>query len=85
MELNRAKAETEAKPIANFNSYAAVMAFHACSKYLRRKNPVRGQLKDRLRYLLTSRPQLSLLSAYGIELYCRQRLAALELLEAASP
>jgi hypothetical protein len=60
MELNELKAEADNKVINNFRSYAAVITFHACSKHLRRKHPQRGQLKDKLRYLLNNRPHFSL-------------------------
>lgn len=59
-ELNELRAAPEAKAINNFRNYVAVIAFHTCYKYFRRKHPERGQLKDRLRYLLTNRPMLSL-------------------------
>lgn len=59
-ELNQLKTGRDEKTINNFRHFAAVITFHACSKYLRRKNPERGQLKDRLRYLLRNRPHFSL-------------------------
>jgi hypothetical protein len=60
IELNELKAEAGDKVINNFRSYVAVITFHACYKYFRRKHPQRGQLKDKLRYLLNSRPRFSL-------------------------
>jgi hypothetical protein len=59
-ELNELKSPASEKAINNFRSYVAVITFHACYKYLRRKNPQRGQLKDKLRYLLNSRNAFSL-------------------------
>lgn len=59
-ELNQLKRAQDEKTINNFRHFAAVVTFHACSRYLRRKNPERGQLKDRLRYLLRNRPHFSL-------------------------
>ncbi len=59
-ELNELKGGAGRKAINNFRSYVAVITFHACHKYLRRKHPERGQLKDKLRYLLNSRPNVAL-------------------------
>jgi RNA polymerase sigma factor (sigma-70 family) len=45
--------------IKSFNEFVATVAFNSYNKYLRRKYPQRRQLKRRLHYLLTHRPQLA--------------------------
>lgn len=60
IELNELRDRASDKVINNFRSYVAVITFHACYKYFRRKNPQRGQLKDKLRYLFNNRPRFSL-------------------------
>jgi hypothetical protein len=69
-ELNELKAGANEKAINNFRSYAAVITFHACYRYLRRKHPQRGQLKDKLRYLLNNRPSFSLWQTRDEEWVC---------------
>jgi hypothetical protein len=59
-ELRRLKSGTGIKPIADFHGYVAVVTYHACYQHLRRKYPERWRLKNRLRYLLTHRPTLTL-------------------------
>jgi hypothetical protein len=39
--------------IENFRGYVAVMTYHACDSYLRKKYPRRHSLKNQLRYVLT--------------------------------
>jgi hypothetical protein len=70
IELNQLKTAASDKFINNFRSYVAVVTFHACYKYFRRKNPQRGQLKDRLRYLLNNRPRFSLWQTSDDEWVC---------------
>lgn len=70
IELNELKAELSDKVINNFRSYVAVITFHACYKYFRRKHPQRGQLKDRLRYLLNNRPNFALWQTRDDEWVC---------------
>jgi DNA-directed RNA polymerase specialized sigma24 family protein len=41
-----------AQAVASFSRYTAVVAYHACHDYFRRKFPRRHCLKNRLRYLL---------------------------------
>jgi hypothetical protein len=60
VELNELQETQDRNVIGNFRSYVAAVTFHACSGYLRRKNPERGQLKSSLRYLLTTRPDFAL-------------------------
>jgi hypothetical protein len=59
-ELNELQQAAAPDVIGNFRSYVAVVTFHACARYLRGKNPQRGQLKSRLRYLLNTRPDFGL-------------------------
>jgi DNA-directed RNA polymerase specialized sigma24 family protein len=47
-------------PISNLESYISTTAQHVCNEYLRRKYPFRRQLKDTIRYHLTSHPELAL-------------------------
>jgi DNA-directed RNA polymerase specialized sigma24 family protein len=47
-------------PISKLESYISTTAQHVCNEYLRRKYPFRRQLKDTIRYHLTSHPELAL-------------------------
>jgi hypothetical protein len=58
-ELRELKSSNE-KQIKSFQGFVAVLAFHACSEYLRKKYPQRWRLKDKLRYLLLNNPTLAL-------------------------
>src|SRR5829696_4958558 len=60
VELNALRETRGRNVIGNFRSYVAVVTFHACSGFLRRKNPDRGHLKSSLRHLLTTRPDFAL-------------------------
>jgi RNA polymerase sigma factor (sigma-70 family) len=51
--LRKLKEQPGEASINNLRGYAAVVATHACYRYLRRKHPRRHILKDKLRYLLT--------------------------------
>ena len=51
--LRELKANPESKAISDFRSYVAVIAFHTCYSHLRKQNPQRWRLKNRMRYLLT--------------------------------
>jgi DNA-directed RNA polymerase specialized sigma24 family protein len=53
------------EPIANLAGYVAVVAYHACDHYVRRKRPARFRLKNRLRYALTHAPALALWEEEG--------------------
>lgn len=64
-ELRSFKAHPAGRTISNFHGYTAVITYHACSKYLRQKRPDRSRLKNRLRYLLTHNPLLSLWESDG--------------------
>jgi DNA-directed RNA polymerase specialized sigma24 family protein len=57
--LRKSQAAAGRAFIDDFQSYVAVIAFNACHDYLRRKHPRRHSLKNRLRYLLTRRPEFS--------------------------
>jgi DNA-directed RNA polymerase specialized sigma24 family protein len=59
-ELRRLKNGSARTPIADFHGYLAVVTYHACYQHLRRKYPERWRLKNKLRYLLTHRPELTL-------------------------
>ena len=52
---NRASAS-----IQNFTAYVAGITYNSCNKFLRFKYPARWRLKNRLRYLLNSRPGFAL-------------------------
>jgi RNA polymerase sigma factor (sigma-70 family) len=58
------------KAIADFRSYVAVVAFHACDEYLRRKYPQRHRLVNKLRYILSHRPDFALWQGADGEHYC---------------
>lgn len=51
--LQARRRNSEEKPITNFRSYVAAIAYNTCHEYLREKYPARHALKNRLRYLLT--------------------------------
>jgi hypothetical protein len=70
VELNELRETGGREVIGNFRSYVAVVTFHACARYLRRKNPERGQLKSSLRYLLTTRPDFALWQGVGKDWLC---------------
>lgn len=69
-ELRRLKSGTDIKPIADLRGYVAVVTYHACYQYLRRKYPERWRLKNKLRYLLTHRPTLTLWKNENGQLVC---------------
>jgi len=48
-----------AESILDFRGYVATATSNACHQYLRRKYPQRWRLKNRLRYLLTHRPEFA--------------------------
>lgn len=57
------------KPINDFRSYVAVVSYNACNEHLRRKYPLRHGLKNKLRYVFTHKPGMSLWQSGG-ELVC---------------
>jgi len=58
--LKQLKASPEEKAIGDLRGYVAVLSYHACYEYLRLKYPLRHNLKNKLRYLLTHQPGLAL-------------------------
>jgi RNA polymerase sigma factor (sigma-70 family) len=58
--LRKLKADPREEAITDLRGYVAVMATHACYRYLRRKHPQRHILKEKLRYLLLRQNGLAL-------------------------
>jgi RNA polymerase sigma factor (sigma-70 family) len=58
--LRRLRDEPGNQSINNFRSYVAVTAYNACHEYLRQRYPRRWSLVNKLRYLLTHRPEFAL-------------------------
>lgn len=54
------KTDPEARLINNFRAYISAVTHNVCYDYLRQKHPKRWRLKNRVRYLLTSRDELAL-------------------------
>ena len=54
------KEDPTGKPVSNLRSYVATIARNRCDEYLRRKYPLRRQLKDKIRYCLTTDPEFAL-------------------------
>lgn len=63
--LRQFKSSPADKAISNLRSYVAAAARNACDEYLRRKFPQRRNLKDKIRYCLTTRPELALWEEAG--------------------
>lgn len=59
-ELRRLRGAAAREPIRDFRAYVAVLAFHACYRYLRRRNPERHSLKSKIRYILSHAPGFAL-------------------------
>jgi RNA polymerase sigma factor (sigma-70 family) len=70
MRLRKFKAEPSRMGIKDFRSLVAVIAYQACSKALRKKNPQRSGLKNRLRYVLTRWQGFALWQGKNEELLC---------------
>jgi RNA polymerase sigma factor (sigma-70 family) len=68
--LRKFKAEPVHMAIKDFRSLVAVITYQACAKDLRRKNPQRSRLKNRLRYILTRWQEFSLWKDRNEELLC---------------
>jgi DNA-directed RNA polymerase specialized sigma24 family protein len=62
-----------AQAIESFSRYTAVVAYHACHDYFRRKFPERHRLKNRLRYLLKPERGFDLWETEGGEWICGLR------------
>lgn len=58
--LRRFKEESDAPVLNNFRGYVAVTSYNACHEYLRQRFPQRWSLTNKLRYLLTHRPEFAL-------------------------
>lgn len=58
--LRRLKEEEGIQAINNFRSYVAATTYNACHEHLRQKFPQRWRLVNKLRYLLTHRPEFAL-------------------------
>ncbi|MBI2833355.1 MAG: hypothetical protein HYX76_02890 [Acidobacteria bacterium] len=56
----RALKDRSGPPLSDFKGYVAVVTYHACYEYLRRRNPHRARLKNRIRYLLNHRTEFAL-------------------------
>jgi RNA polymerase sigma factor (sigma-70 family) len=68
--LRKFKAEPVKMAIKDFPSLVAVMTYQACARDLRRKNPQRSRLKNRLRYILTRWQEFALWKDRNEELLC---------------
>ena len=62
-ELGRLKPDFPQKTIQNLSGYVASVTINAYRQYLRKKYPLRQQLKHKLRYLLTHHPRFGLWEA----------------------
>lgn len=58
--LRKLKDDPREEAIKDLRGYVAVMATHACHRYLRQKHPQRHILKEKLRYLLLRQNGLAL-------------------------
>jgi hypothetical protein len=58
--LRDLKTDPGARTIDNFHNYVATVTFNTCHRFLRRKYPLRYQLKNKLRYLLTHDAEFAL-------------------------
>lgn len=63
--LQQLRANPITRPIRDFRGYVAARAYCACSDYLRKKNPRRLSLKNRIRYVLGRSPGLDLWNRKG--------------------
>jgi RNA polymerase sigma factor (sigma-70 family) len=63
--LRNFKSQPINKAVTDLRSYVATTARNACDEYLRRKYPQRRNLKDKIRYSLTSRSELALWEEAG--------------------
>jgi RNA polymerase sigma factor (sigma-70 family) len=68
--LRECKSAPAEKPIGNLRSYVAVMAYNASDAYLRQKYPRRFSLKNKIKYVLTHHPGLSLWETEGGAMLC---------------
>lgn len=59
-EIKQMKADRGVKSIHNLNSFVVSVTLNACRQHLRAKYPLRQQLKNKLRYLLTHHENFAL-------------------------
>ena len=59
-ELETQRAKPGGRLLRNFRSHVAELTYQACEEHLRRHNPKRHSLKNKLRYLLTHNPEFAL-------------------------
>jgi DNA-directed RNA polymerase specialized sigma24 family protein len=60
----------EAEPILDVRGYAAAVAHNACHAFVRRRFPELSRLRNRLRYVLSRRPELASWESPGRETLC---------------
>jgi hypothetical protein len=60
VRLRRDRLATGGRAVANFYSYAATAAHHACDRFFRSRYPLRHRLKNRLRYVLGEDPRFAI-------------------------
>lgn len=58
--LRDCKSSPREKPITSLRGYVAAMSYNALDEYLRQKYPRRFSLKNRIRYVLTHQPEVTL-------------------------
>jgi hypothetical protein len=56
--------------INDFRGYVAVVTFHACNRYFRRKYPQRDRLKNKLRYILSHHQSFALWEQSNRDWHC---------------
>lgn len=61
------------EPIESFRNYVAVVAYNGWHRHLRERFPVRARLKNRLRYVLSRHPALTLWTDGGVPLCAVRR------------
>jgi len=67
--LRQLRANPGERPITDFRSYVAVLAYNACNEHLRQKYPQRYSLKNRLRYVVSHNQKFALWEGDN-ELHC---------------
>lgn len=68
--LRELRSNLTQEAIENYRGYVAVMAYHACDGYLRKKYPRRHSLKNQLRYVLTHHEGFAVWKGAGGVLLC---------------
>lgn len=67
------RAAPAARPIQNFQAYAAAVAYRACADHLRARYPQRHSLRNKLRYFLTHQTTFELWETADGEWLCGRR------------